>query len=176
MTKKKIVDNYQPIPCHSTKIYSIISMSGIKKPKEREFQQWDQPAKLWGLPSIAKRERTWVFSLLLKSLPLELEKENEGIKIGSLSSSFISLYFFLLTILRRKDKTSKVEEELQNKYLPWLVWLSGLSAILWTKGSLVRFPVRAHAWVVGQVPSRGCTRGNHTLMFLILFLPSFLPL
>ena len=58
MTKKKIVDNYQPIPCHSTKIYSIISMSGIKKPKEREFQQWDQQAKLWGLPSIAKRERT----------------------------------------------------------------------------------------------------------------------
>ena len=26
---------------------------------------------------------------------------------------------------------------------------------LWTKGSLVRFPVRVHAWVVGQVPSRG---------------------
>ena len=36
---------------------------------------------------------------------------------------------------------------------PWLVWLSGLSTCLWTKGSPVRFPVRAHAWVVGQVPS-----------------------
>ena len=50
--------------------------------------------------------------------------------------------------------------------LPWLVWLSGLSAGLRTKGPPVQFPVRAHAWVVGQVPTRGLTRGNHTLMFL----------
>ena len=35
------------------------------------------------------------------------------------------------------------------------MWLSGLSASLWNKGSLVRFPVREHAWVVGQVPSWG---------------------
>ena len=35
-----------------------------------------------------------------------------------------------------------------------------------TKGSLVQFPVRAQAWVVGQVPSGGHMRGNHTLMFL----------
>ena len=34
----------------------------------------------------------------------------------------------------------------------------------------VRFPVREHAWVAGQVPSRGSVRGNHTLMFLSLFL------
>ena len=33
---------------------------------------------------------------------------------------------------------------------------------------LVRFPVRAYAWVAGQIPSVGCTRGNHTLMFLSL--------
>ena len=51
---------------------------------------------------------------------------------------------------------------------PWLVWLSGLSASLWTKGSPVWFLVRAHAWVIGQVPSRGHARGNHTLMFLSL--------
>ena len=37
-----------------------------------------------------------------------------------------------------------------------------------TKGSPVQFPVRAHAWVAGQVPSKGCMRGNHTLMFLSL--------
>ena len=43
---------------------------------------------------------------------------------------------------------------------------SGLSAGLWIKGSPVRFPVRAHAWVAGQVPGEGYTRGNHTLMFL----------
>ena len=39
------------------------------------------------------------------------------------------------------------------KVEPWLVWLSGLSAGLQTKGSPVRFLVRAHAWVAGQVPS-----------------------
>ena len=38
---------------------------------------------------------------------------------------------------------------------PWLVWLSGLSASLQTTRSPVRFPVRAHAWVAGQVPSWG---------------------
>ena len=49
-------------------------------------------------------------------------------------------------------------------------WLSGLSAGLQTRGSLVWFPVRAHSWVVGPVPSGGRARGNHTLMF-----PSFSP-
>ena len=50
-----------------------------------------------------------------------------------------------------------------------------LSARLQIKGSQVRFPVRTHVWVVGQVPSRGHARGNHTLdvslsLFLLLFL------
>ena len=39
--------------------------------------------------------------------------------------------------------------------MPWLVWLSGLSVGLRTKGSLVRFQVRAHAWVAGWVTSGG---------------------
>ena len=52
---------------------------------------------------------------------------------------------------------------------PWLVWLSGLSTGLQTKGLLVRFPVKALAWVAGQAPSRGHVRGNHTLMFLSCF-------
>ena len=43
-----------------------------------------------------------------------------------------------------------------------------LSAGLQTKGSPVRFPVRAHAWVAGQVPSGRHARGNHTLIFLSL--------
>ena len=50
----------------------------------------------------------------------------------------------------------------------WLVQLSGLSAGLWTKGSLVWFPVRAPARVMGQVPSSGCIRSSYTLMFLSL--------
>ena len=61
---------------------------------------------------------------------------------------------------RRKTYFMKVE--------PWLLWLSGLSASLKTKGSPVCLAVRAHAWVVGQVPSGGCARGNHTLKFLSL--------
>ena len=56
---------------------------------------------------------------------------------------------------------------------PWLVWLSGLSAGLQTKGSMVQFPVRAHAWVIGQVLNRGHERGNHTDVSLLSFsLPS----
>ena len=56
---------------------------------------------------------------------------------------------------------------------PWLVWLSGLSAGLRTKESLVRFPVRAHVWVAGQVPSWGHVRGSHIGVSLPLFvLPS----
>ena len=46
--------------------------------------------------------------------------------------------------------------------------LSGLSAGLQTKGLPVPFPVRAYAWVAGQVPSWGHIMGNHTLMFLSL--------
>ena len=39
---------------------------------------------------------------------------------------------------------------------------------LWIKVFSVWFPIGAHAWVVGQVPSGGNVRGNHTLMFLSL--------
>ena len=52
--------------------------------------------------------------------------------------------------------------------LPWLVWLSELSAGLRTRGSLVRFQVRSRAWVAGRVPCSGCARGNHTLMSVSL--------
>ena len=64
----------------------------------------------------------------------------------------------------------------------WPVWLSGLSASLRTKGSPVQLLVSAHAWVVGQAPSRGRMRENYTLMSLWhidlsppLFLPPFPP-
>ena len=43
----------------------------------------------------------------------------------------------------------------------------GLSTGLWTKMSLVPFPVRAQAWIEGQDPCRGRARGNW-LMFLSL--------
>ena len=49
-----------------------------------------------------------------------------------------------------------------------MMWLSGLNTYPQAEGLSVRFPVRAHAWVVGQVPSAGSAKGNHTLMFLSL--------
>ena len=52
---------------------------------------------------------------------------------------------------------------------PWLVCLSGLSTSPWNKRSPVQLLIRAHAWVVGQVPSWRHMKGNHTLMFLSLF-------
>ena len=48
------------------------------------------------------------------------------------------------------------------------MWLRWLGTRLQTRRSLVQFPVRAHAWVAGQVPSGGRMRGNHTVMFLSL--------
>ena len=65
---------------------------------------------------------------------------------------------------------------LKHKIWPWLVWRSGLSTDLQTKGSPVRFPVRVNAWVAGQVPSRGRARGNYRLMFLSLSSPLPSPL
>ena len=69
------------------------------------------------------------------------------------------------TAYRQKNdfvRNIEIQEE------PWLVQLSGLSVGLQTKGPLVQFPVRAHVWVEGQVPSVGHTRGTHTLIFLSL--------
>ena len=63
---------------------------------------------------------------------------------------------------------TSVKKTEKKKCLPWMVWFSGLSAGLQTKGSQVRLPVWAHAWVSGQVPSRGHVRDNCTLMFLSL--------
>ena len=48
----------------------------------------------------------------------------------------------------------------------------GLSTSLRTKRLPVRLLVRAHAWVAGRVPSKGCARGNYTLVFPSLS-PSF---
>ena len=56
--------------------------------------------------------------------------------------------------------------------LPWLVWLSGFSTKLQTKGLLVRFPIRENAWVAG--PQYGAhERQQHIDVSLPLFLPPF---
>ena len=60
--------------------------------------------------------------------------------------------------------------------LPWLVWLSGLSAGLQTEGRWFNSQSRAHAWVAGQVSSGELVGGNYTLMFLSLTFSPSLPL
>ena len=99
--------------------------------------------------------------------------------IKDLFPEYISNYYNSIIKRQSSPKISKhfkwtVLQMAKMKNLPWLLWLSTLSASLWTKGFQVRFPVRAHAWVVGQVPGRGArdsVRGNHTLMFLSFLLP-----
>ena len=54
-----------------------------------------------------------------------------------------------------RERMKALQTSPKPTFPPWLVWLSGLSAGLQTKGLPVRFPVRAHAWVVGQVPGIG---------------------
>ena len=60
---------------------------------------------------------------------------------------------------------------------PWMVWLSRWGVGLQTKGSPVQFPVRAHAWVAGQVPTWGRVRGSQMtfLLHIDVSLPLFLP-
>ena len=57
----------------------------------------------------------------------------------------------------------------------WLLALAGVAQWIecWPvnqKGLRFNSQSRARAWVVGQVLCRGCSRGNHTLMFLSLSL------
>ena len=72
-------------------------------------------------------------------------------------------------------KGNRVEDTNLNNILPWLVWLSGLSANLQTERLRVRFLVRAHAWVAGQVPSGGMwevANGHVSRTLISLSLPS----
>ena len=57
---------------------------------------------------------------------------------------------------------------------PCLMWLNWLGGIPQSKRSQVGFPVRAHAWVVGAVPSGREATGqcfSHIDVSLHLFLP-----
>ena len=64
---------------------------------------------------------------------------------------FLSSSMTFSTMVLKKRKKER-------KRGPWLLQLSGLSASLQTKRSLVRFPVRAHAWVADLVPIWGRAR------------------
>ena len=58
-------------------------------------------------------------------------------------------------------QNSNLEVELKRKIKSPLAgmaqWIEHQPA---NQGSLVQFPIKAHAWVAGQVPSLGGVRGN----------------
>ena len=90
------------------------------------------------------------------------------IAINLMTSLCFSHYFIFVN--NAKHVKGRFIKTKQNKTtVPlWLVWLRGLVVCLRIKGSPFQLPVRAQAWVSGQVPRRGRMRDNHTFMFLSL--------
>ena len=92
---------------------------------------------------------------------------NKGQSIQSQGAKLLKMF----KVTRKSHKVHRLccifessEEAFKNPPTqPWPLWFSGLCVGLQTK-------VRTHAWVVGKVPSAGCARGNHTLIFLSLSL------
>ena len=73
---------------------------------------------------------------------------------------------------RRADKELPRQEKTEGALAGVAQWIErGLQ----TKWLPVQFPVRAHAWVVGQIPSRGCVRGQPHIDISLPLSPS-LPL
>ena len=92
----------------------------------------------------------------------------EGNQSMFLSQIDVSLSFSLPSPLSKSNKIKNIS-------------LGCCGSVDWVptcepKGCWFNTQSRAHAWVVGQVPSRGCARGNHTLMFFSSCLPPSLPL
>ena len=102
-----------------------------------------------------------------------------------LGSNWLSRRFYLSCMLaweRKEMRGMKTSDDwmslwwLNSDGLLWQVQLSLLTIVPQSERSPVRFPVRAHAWVAGQVPSGGCVGGNYTMMFFSLSLSPSLPL
>ena len=114
----------------------------LKKKKKKEEEEGEE-ATLWKTPCDTYKLTPSYFDLILKT-------PNQFWAFFSETNELWLIHMIWLS---------------NRKKHPWLVWLSGLSIGLWTKRSQVQFPVRAHAWVAGQVPSWGHARGSQ-LMFL----------
>ena len=126
--------------------------------------------------------RTYKGSLICNSQNLEtfnssiyrqVNKQTNEIYPYSVIQQYKGMNYWYINLIRvMLYERSQRKKGRQERREPWLVWLSGLSTVLQTKWSLVQFPVRTHVWLAGQVPSEGCMRSNHTLMFLSLSFPS----
>ena len=62
----------------------------------------------------------------------------------------------------KKDEQGKAQNYfIKSEFgLPLLMWFSGSGVVPQSESSLVQFPFRVLAWVVGQVPSRGHVGGS----------------
>ena len=84
-------------------------------------------------------------------------------------NSMEKVYVFQKMMLEQLDLNMQKSKPMLKQ-----VWLGGLSTGWRTKRFLVRFPVRTHAWVAGQIPGWRYVRGNLFInVFLLLFLLPF---
>ena len=118
------------------------------------FQFTDRCSIHWATPAQAVILYFWWTLKKLKILALSFWTK-------SCLKSYILFFNILLTFL-------SLLLLIENMHLALAGIAQWIECGLGTKRSLVRFPVRAHAWVAGQVPSREHVRGNHTLIFFSL--------
>ena len=107
----------------------------------------------------------WGFKTLVEEVPADLVKTTTKLKWKLEPEDVTELLQFHDIIWMDEDLLFMDEQRKwflgmeptpdKDAVKPWLVWHSGLRAGLRTNGSLVQFPVRAHVWVVGQVPPVG---------------------
>ena len=98
-----------------------------------------------------------------------------AVSIADISSQYLKTDKSILEWVKREYLGIFTLNLIYNLVFPWLVWLSGLSTSLWTEGLLVWFPVRAHAWVAGQVPSGGAWEATTHWHFSPSLSPSLPP-
>lgn len=100
---KKNVDNNQ---LNSMPLYWVVQYylyPVMRKSKQRKVREWDQWVELWEFAMWPQGESVSFYYFLEICIP-ELDKESKGIQNGILSTSPLSHYPFLLTILRRKHE------------------------------------------------------------------------
>ena len=78
-----------------------------------------------------------------------------------------------LPLLGQIPPLAPTSPTIKAKALPWLVWLSGLSASLQTKWSLVGFPLGRMPWLQAGSQEEVLERQLHIDISLPLFLPPF---
>ena len=100
-------------------------------------------------------------------------KEPKTLIQDNLSTPIFIAALFTIAKIWKQPMCPSVHECIKQLWEPWLVWLSGLSASLQTRGSLVWFPVRAPSWVSGQVPSGGAREAPPSDVILPLFVFPF---